>query len=172
MQADSLEVLQKADVPPRQARAFVHAIEIEMIGALSTLATKQGLETAKQDLETKIGALSSEMKVLRADLETKFRVVASDLKVLRADLDTKIESVRANLETKIGEVGGEVKVLRADLQTTREELRKEMQSMRADLVAQMHASMNRSTWQLCGLTVTLMGMMLGVVYFLVAHNVQ
>jgi hypothetical protein len=28
MQAESLEVLEKADVPPAQARAFVRAIEI------------------------------------------------------------------------------------------------------------------------------------------------
>ncbi len=212
MQSESLEVLEKADVPPRQGQAFVHAIEIEMIAALSTLATKQDLEVAKQALETKIGGLSgevkalradletqigsvradleikigsvsSDLKVLRADLETRIGSVSSDLKVLRADLETKIGSVRADLETKIGGVNGELRALRADLdaktgsiraelQTTREELRKEMQSMRGDLVDQIHASMNRSTWQLCGLAVTLIGMMLGVVYFLVSHNVH
>ena len=39
MQAESVEVLEKADVPPAQARAIVRAIEIEMGGAKDTLAT-------------------------------------------------------------------------------------------------------------------------------------
>ena len=40
MQAESLEVLEKADVAPAQARAIVRAIEIEIAGAKDTLATK------------------------------------------------------------------------------------------------------------------------------------
>jgi hypothetical protein len=40
MQAESLEVLEKASVAPAQARAIVRAIEIEIAGAKDTLATK------------------------------------------------------------------------------------------------------------------------------------
>ena len=40
MQAESLEVLEKASVAPAQARAFVRAIEIELVKAPETLATK------------------------------------------------------------------------------------------------------------------------------------
>jgi hypothetical protein len=40
MQAESLEVLENASVAPAQARAIVRAIEIEIAGASSTLATK------------------------------------------------------------------------------------------------------------------------------------
>ena len=43
MQAESLEVLEKADVAPAQARAIVRAIEIEIAGAKDTLATKHDL---------------------------------------------------------------------------------------------------------------------------------
>ena len=39
MRAESLEVLEKADVPPGQARAIVRAIEIELGSAKRTLAT-------------------------------------------------------------------------------------------------------------------------------------
>ena len=39
MQVESLEVLEKADVVPAQARAIVRAIEIEIAGAKDTLAT-------------------------------------------------------------------------------------------------------------------------------------
>ena len=40
MQAESLEVLEKAQVAPAQARAFVLGIEIEIAGAKDTFATK------------------------------------------------------------------------------------------------------------------------------------
>jgi hypothetical protein len=40
MQAESLEVLEKASVAPAQARAIVRAIEIEIAGAKDTLATR------------------------------------------------------------------------------------------------------------------------------------
>jgi hypothetical protein len=43
MQAESLEVLEKASVDPAQARAIVRAIEIEIAGAKDTLATKSDL---------------------------------------------------------------------------------------------------------------------------------
>jgi len=39
VQAASLEILEKANVPPAQARAFVQAIEIEIAGARDTLAS-------------------------------------------------------------------------------------------------------------------------------------
>ena len=39
VQAASLEILEKAAVPPAQARAIVQAIEIEIAGAKDTLAT-------------------------------------------------------------------------------------------------------------------------------------
>ena len=43
VQAASLEILEKAAVPPAQARAIVQAIEIEIAGAKDTLATKQDM---------------------------------------------------------------------------------------------------------------------------------
>ena len=50
MQAESLEVLEKADVAPAQARAIVRAIEIEIAGAKDTLATKHDLLLQMQDM--------------------------------------------------------------------------------------------------------------------------
>ena len=38
MQAESLEILEKAKVAPDQARAIVRAIEVEIAGARDTLA--------------------------------------------------------------------------------------------------------------------------------------
>ena len=59
MQAESLEVLEKADVPPGQARAIVRAIEIELSGAAHTLATKQDLHELRAELRVEIQASAS-----------------------------------------------------------------------------------------------------------------
>lgn len=66
MQVESLDVLEKAEVAPAQARAIVRAIEIEIAGAKDTLATKYDIlelrrETAelKAELKAEIHASAS-----------------------------------------------------------------------------------------------------------------
>lgn len=72
MQAATLEILEKADLPPRQARAIAQAIELEVSAGHSALATRadfvglqQGLETklvgVKHDLELKMSEHKSEL---------------------------------------------------------------------------------------------------------------
>ena len=61
MQAESLEVLENADVPPAQARAIVRAIEIEIGGAKDTLATKHDLVLLRQDMSELRGELKAEI---------------------------------------------------------------------------------------------------------------
>ena len=70
VQAASLEILERANVPPAQARAFVQAIEIEIAGAKDTLATKQDLMVLRNELSEKIAEL-------RAELRTEMHVLAS-----------------------------------------------------------------------------------------------
>ena len=62
MQAESLEVLESANVPPAQARAIVRAIEIELGGAKDTLATKHDLQLFGARLREETGALRGELK--------------------------------------------------------------------------------------------------------------
>ena len=64
MQAESLEVLEKASVAPAQARAFVRAIEIEIAGARDTLATKHDLLALRHDFDV----LRRDFDVLRTEL--------------------------------------------------------------------------------------------------------
>jgi len=64
VQAASLEILEKANVPPAQARAFVQAIEIEIAGARDTLATKQDLLVLRSELTERIAELRTEMHAL------------------------------------------------------------------------------------------------------------
>jgi hypothetical protein len=82
MQAESLEVLEKASVAPAQARAIVRAIEIELEGAKGTLATKQDLVGVEQKIE----ALRQEFAVFRAELR-------GELEKLRAEMHRTVGGV-------------------------------------------------------------------------------
>ncbi|HXY96924.1 MAG TPA: hypothetical protein VEH00_08120 [Steroidobacteraceae bacterium] len=68
VQAASLEILEKANVPPAQARAFVQAIEIEIAGAKDTLATKQDLLVMRNDLLVLRNELTEKIAGLRAEM--------------------------------------------------------------------------------------------------------
>ena len=50
VQAASLEILEKAAVPPAQARAIVQAIEIQIAAAKDTLATKQDILILRHEI--------------------------------------------------------------------------------------------------------------------------
>jgi hypothetical protein len=75
MQAESLEILEKADVAPAQARAFVRAIEIELAGAKDTLATKHDLLEMRVELRGEMvkheATLRGEMVKQGAELRTE-----------------------------------------------------------------------------------------------------
>ena len=59
MQAESLEVLEKASVAPAQARAIVRAIEIEIAGASDTLATKHDVLALRHDFDVLRGEFTA-----------------------------------------------------------------------------------------------------------------
>jgi hypothetical protein len=71
VQPASLEVLEKAAVPPAQARAIVQAIEIEIAGARDTLATKQDMLILRHEMAELRAELRQEMADLRHSLELK-----------------------------------------------------------------------------------------------------
>src|SRR5207249_9140956 len=71
VQAASLEILDKAAVPPAQARAIVQAIEIEIAGAKDTLATKQDVLILRHEIAELRTELRSEMTELRREVEGK-----------------------------------------------------------------------------------------------------
>ena len=68
VQPASLEVLEKAAVPPAQARAIVQAIEIEIAGAKDTLATKQDMLILRHEMTALRSELRQEMAELRGEL--------------------------------------------------------------------------------------------------------
>jgi len=68
VQAESLDVLEKADLPPTQARAIVRAIELEIAGAKDTLATKHDLLSQTQDIHQQVATVRTEIATLRTDM--------------------------------------------------------------------------------------------------------
>jgi len=106
MQAESLEVLEKASVAPAQARAIVRAIELEIAGAKDTLATKHdllGLQQGFEVLRSDFDALKREFDVLKREfdaLKREFEVLKREFDALKRGLD----ELRAQLHRSVGGV--------------------------------------------------------------------
>jgi len=106
MQAESLEVLEKASVAPAQARAIVRAIELEIAGAKDTLATKHdllGLQQGFEVLRSEFDALKREFDVLKREfdaLKREFEVLKREFDALKRGLD----ELRAELHRSVGGV--------------------------------------------------------------------
>ena len=94
MQAESLEVLEKASVAPTQARAIVRAIEIEIAGAKDTLATKQDVLGLHQALDVLRAELRGEMTALAAQLRAEMATLAPEL---RTEMAKQIGDLRAEI---------------------------------------------------------------------------
>jgi hypothetical protein len=113
MQAESLEVLEKADVPSAQARAIVRAIEIELAGAKDTLATKHDLLLLRQELR-------------------------QEMVELRGELRQEMAELRGELRQEIAELGGQ---LRREMAEQGGSLRAEMHGMASSITRQMYMAL-------------------------------
>ena len=81
MQAASLEILEKAALPPAQARAIVQAIEIA--GAKDTLATKHDMLLLRHEVTEKLGELRSEIHAAAsANVRQMYAAMLGQLAVL------------------------------------------------------------------------------------------
>ena len=92
MQAESLEVLEKADVAPAQARAIVRAIEIEIAGAKDTLVTKSDLALLRQDLRQEMSELRQEMSEFQSELRQEMSELRLEFKADLLRVETKLEA--------------------------------------------------------------------------------
>ncbi len=101
MQAESLEVLERADVAPAQARAIVRAIEIEITGAKDTLATKHDLLLQSQDLHRQSQDLRRNMTELEASLRAEITKLDASVREQVADLRTDMADWRGELRAEI-----------------------------------------------------------------------
>ena len=139
MQAESLEVLEKASVAPAQARAIVRAIELEIAGAKDTLATKHDLLALQQGFE-----------VLRREfdaLKQEFGAVRREFDILRAEVRGEMDKLRT-------EVRGEVDKLRSGLDALRAEVYRSV----GGVIRQMYLAILGQ-----------MAVLLGFAYFFATH---
>jgi predicted nuclease with TOPRIM domain len=113
MQAESLEVLEKASVAPAQARAIVRAIELEIAGAKDTLATKHdllGLQQGFEVLRREFEGLKREFEGLKREFEglkREFDGLKRDFEALKgefAGLKRGLDELRAELHRSVGGV--------------------------------------------------------------------
>src|SRR5436853_2613886 len=105
MQAASLEVLEKANLPAPQARAIVQAIEIEIAGAKETLATKQDILILRHEMAEMRAELKTEIATLRGDLR-------SEIHAMRGDLRSEMHAIASgNLRQMYGAMLGQLAVL-------------------------------------------------------------
>jgi FtsZ-binding cell division protein ZapB len=112
VQAASLEVLEKAEVPPAQARAIVQAIEIEIAGAKDTLTTKHDLLLLRSDLQKEMGELRGEMGELRTELRSEMTGMRHALELRMEALRTEIHaSASSSLRQMYGALLGQMAVL-------------------------------------------------------------
>src|SRR5262245_49614010 len=114
MQAESLEVLEKASVAPAQARAIVRAIEIEIAGAKDTLATKQdllGLHQAIDVLRAEVrGEITGQAALLRGEMAALGASIRVELAKQIGDVRAENSSVAGSLRSEINNVAGSLRV--------------------------------------------------------------
>jgi hypothetical protein len=155
MQAESLEVLEKASVAPTQARAIVRAIEIEIAGAKDTLATKQDVLGLHQALD-----------VLRAELRGEMTSHAAQL---RGEMTSLAAQFR-------GEMAGHTAQLRGEMTGHVAQLRSEMVALGAAIRVELAEQIGALRKEISGVTrqmyVALLGqtaVMLGFFYFFITE---
>lgn len=79
MQAATLEILEKADLPPRQARAIAQAIELEVSAGHTSLVTRQDLLVVKHELQHEIGTVKQDLQLVKQELRTEIADSKSDV---------------------------------------------------------------------------------------------
>jgi hypothetical protein len=153
MQAESLEILEKASVAPAQARAIVRAIEIEIAGARDTLATRHDVLALAQQ----IGGLRGEIAQVATSLRSEMAQLATSLRSEMAQLATSLRSEVAELETRLRSEMAQL--------ATRDELAK----LGGELHAEIHRAVSGATRQMYMALLGHMAMTLGFIYFLITQ---
>ena len=72
MKTTSLEILEKAELPPAQAHAILKVMESEMSAAHEPLATKADLMLVKADLMVITAEIKADLRILTAEMDQKF----------------------------------------------------------------------------------------------------
>jgi hypothetical protein len=104
VQPASLEILEKADVPPAQARAIVQAIEIEIAGAKETLATRQDVLILRHETSQLGTELRHEMAQMRTELRHEMQELGTRLELRISGVESSLEPRFSSLESRLARV--------------------------------------------------------------------
>jgi cell division protein FtsB len=172
MQAESLEVLEKANVPASQARAIVRAIEIEIAGAQDVLATKQDIFLTRTELRQEMSELREEMSDLRQDMSELKRENHKDIANLRDDVYREMSQLKEGLRNEMTQLKeglqGEMSQLRGGVEAMRHDMTKLHHELDVK-IEKMARSLTRQTFTVVlSQTATLFGML----YFFGDHLIR
>ncbi|HEX3730316.1 MAG TPA: coiled-coil domain-containing protein [Opitutaceae bacterium] len=162
MKTASIEILEKALLPPPQAHAILKIVELEITSAQEQLATKADL----WDTEA----------VLKADLLAAKTELKGEISAARTELKDEISAVRTELKDEISSVRTELK---DEVSSVRTELKDEISAVRTELKDEINAlrvAMNRSEGRLSRWVLTCMlgqtAVLAGFGYFALTHLVR
>jgi hypothetical protein len=177
MQAESLEVLEKASVAPAQARAIVRAIEIEIAGAKDTLATKQDVLGLHHAIDVLRADLRGEMTGQAAQLRGE---ITAEVAQLRGEITAEVAQLRGQITAEVaqlrGEITAEVAQLRAEMTAHVVQLRGEIAALGAAIRVELAEQIGNVRKEIGGVTrqiyMALLGqtaVMLGFFYFFITE---
>ena len=177
MQAESLEVLEKASVAPAQARAIVRAIEIEIAGAKDTLATKQDVLGLHQAIDVLRADLRGEMTGQGVQLRGE---ITAEVAQLRGEITAEVAKLRGEIAAEVAQLRGgltaEVAQLRSEMTAHVAQLRGEIAALGAAIRVELVEQIGNVRKEINGVTrqmyVALLGqtaVMLGFFYFFIAQ---
>jgi hypothetical protein len=123
VKTSSIEILEKALLPPAQAHAILKVMEVEMAYSQETLATKGDLLATKVDLRADFGELRRDFGGLKddfgglkddfrglkddfGDLKIDFAALKGDFTLLMAEFRALEAKIDARIDGKIGAVEG------------------------------------------------------------------
>jgi len=166
MQAESLDVLEKASVAPAQARAIVRAIEIEIGGAKDTLATKHDVLALHQASDVLRAELRGEMTGLAAQLRGEMAQLSAELRGEMVQLSAELRGEMAQLAA---ELRGEMVQLSAGLRGEMAQLGTAIRAEIAKQGGELRAEISAGTRQMYVALLGQMAVMLGFFYFFITQ---
>jgi len=170
VQPESLEVLEKADVAPAQARAIVRAIEIELAGVRDVLATKHDLVELGTSLRREMSDLGASLRREMSELGASLRGEISELGAsLRGEMSELGTSLRGEMSDVSASLRGQLAEVDVRTRTDIAVLRTDMATWRGELKAEIHALVGNSTRQMYLALLGQMAVLLGFTYFFATH---
>jgi hypothetical protein len=170
MQAASLEVLERANLPAPQARAIVQAIEIELGAAHSTLAARQDLELHQQATKQQ---LEMHEQATKRDLELHRQEIKQQLEMHEQATKQQLERHEHATKQQLDLVRRDFEMLRQDFEMFRQTMKHDLEKSAADLRIEIQASARDTAWRFAGIFVGVIvaqtGVLLGFCYFALLH---